>query len=123
MSIQIDGKKFIVALGLDENTLTSMKVREALANLTQEEQEDLVRECTVVTTEDKLPSLIDCLKNKQNQYIGYNQSSKSLSDVEIKRRLRYEKSYLAKRELRYQLGPNIGEQGKHSRGCKRKRKR
>lgn len=123
MSVQIDGKKFIVALSLDENSLTATQVKEALAKLSREELEAIINDCTIVTTEDRLPTLIECLVTKKDKYIDYCSGRSLLSDVEIKRRLRYEKSYLAQRELRYQLGPDIGEQGKHSQGCKRKRKR
>lgn len=44
------------------------------------------------------------------------------SDVAIKKKLKYEKSYLASKEMRRNLGLGIGEHGKHYKGCKRKRK-
>lgn len=48
--------------------------------------------------------------------------SLSFSDVTIKQKLKYEKSYLASKEMRRNLGPGLGEHEKHYKCCKRKRK-
>ena len=58
-------------------------------------------------------------------YIPYvltgDSGSKLLTDVEIKRKIKYEKSYLAKKELQRNLGPDMFTHGKHYYGCRRKR--
>lgn len=123
MSIQIDGKKFIVALGLDENTLTALQVKEALTRLSREEQEAILNKCAIVTTEDRLPTMIECLVTKKDKYIDCCEGRHKLSDAEINRRLKYENNYLAQQELRAQLGPDVGERGKHSKGHIHKRRK
>lgn len=75
--------------------------------------------CTIVEVQPTLQLADeDC---KEFYCIG-DTGNKLLTDVEIKRKIKYEKSYLAKKELQRNLGPDMSTHGKHYYGCKRKRK-
>lgn len=120
MPVQIDGKKLIIFLGLSENGLTAQKVMDALLSLTEEERKAVMEECTIIVP-DRLP-LFSADLPEHRLYEPCHDAC-HISDTSVRKRLKYEKSYLAIRELRYRLGPGIGEHGKHSMGCKRKRKK
>lgn len=119
VSMKIDGKKFLEGIGLTESTVTSKKVCDKLMSLSIDEVTELFGSCTIVEVQPTLQlSDEDC---KEFYCIG-DTGNKLLTDVEIKRKIKYEKSYLAKKELQRNLGPDMFTHGKHYYGCRRKRR-
>lgn len=115
----IDGKKLLSLLNLSEEDVTPALVMQALNLLSIVERNQILRDCIIMEDLVKNPvlSLSDLEFARDTEYVG------SLSsDPTIKQKLKYEKSYLASKEMRRNLGPGIGEHGKHYKGCKRKRK-
>ena len=76
--------------------------------------------CTIVEVQPTL-QLADEEAYKEIYCVG-DLGSKLLTDVEIKRKIKYEKSYLAKKELQRNFGPDMFTHGKHYYGCRRKRR-
>lgn len=115
----IDGKKLLSLLNLSEEDITPELVMQTLNSLSVIERNQILRDCIVMEdlVKNPVPSLSSLESAIDTGYVG------SLSsDLTIKQRLKYEKSYLASKEMRRNLGPGIGEHGKHYKGCKRKRK-
>lgn len=115
----IDGKKLLSLLNLSEEDITPELVMQTLNSLSVIERNQILRDCIIMEdlVKNPVPSLSGLESTIDAEYAG------SLSsDVAIKQKLRYEKSYLASKEMRRNLGPGIGEHGKHRMGCKRKRK-
>lgn len=113
----IDGRKMLDMLGLpNDRTLTSEMVRDALYALSEEDRNRIMAECTVEVRD--YPVFFDL--PEQRDYITTSNYER-LSNVEVKKRLKYEKNYMAAVNLRRQLGPESFSGGKHSKGCKRKR--
>lgn len=116
----IDGKKLLSLLNLSEEDITPGLVMQALNSLSIVERNQILRDCIIMEDLVKIPvlSLSDSESIIDTEYAG------SLScDTTIKQKLKYEKSYLASKEMRRNLGPGIGEHGKHYMGCRRKRKK
>lgn len=108
----------MILLGLPNNrTLTSEMIRDALYDLPEEDRNRIMEECTVEVLDHTV--IFDLPEER-----GYIPSPnyEHLSNVEVKRRLKYEKNYMAAVNLRRQLGPESFSGGKHSKGCKRKRR-
>ena len=101
----IDDKKLLSLLNLSEEDVTPALVMQVLSLLSIVERNQILRDCIIMEDLVKNPVL-----------------SLSLSDVTIKQKLKYETSYLASKEMRRNLGPGLGEHGKHYMGCRRKRK-
>ena len=115
----VDGKKLLSLLNLSEEDITTGLYMQALSSLSIVEMNQILRDCIIMEdlVERPVPSLSALESIIDTEYAG------SLSsDVAIKKKLKYEKSYLASKEMRRNLGPGIGEHGKHYKGCKRKRK-
>ena len=115
----IDGKKLLSLLNLSEEDITPELVMQTLNSLSIVERNQILRDCIIMEDLGKnpVPSLSDLESTIDTEYVG------SLSsDVAIKKKLKYETSYLASKEMRQNLGPGFGEHGKHYKGCKRKRK-
>ena len=115
----IDGKKLLSLLNLSEEDIAPVLVMRALNSLSIVERNQILRDCIILEdlVKNPVPSLSALESSIDTEYAG------SLSsDVAIKQKLKYEKSYLASKEMRRNLGPGFGEHGKHHMGCKRKRK-
>lgn len=115
----IDGKKLLRLLKLSEDTVTSEQIRDALLGLSEEDRDKLLSECTIEVKEER-QTFFDLPESREYKHTP---DGERLSDAEIRHRLKYEKNYMAAANLRRQLGPDIFCGGKHSKGCKRKRKR
>ena len=120
VSMKIDGKKFLEGIGLTESTVTAKEVCDRLMSLSIDEVTELFGSCTIVEVQPTL-QLADEGAYKEIYCVG-DSGSKLLTDVEIKRKIKYEKSYLAKKELQRNLGPDMFTHGKHYYGCRRKRR-
>lgn len=118
--MKIDGKKFLEGIGLTESTITAKEVCDRLMSLSIDEVTELFRSCAIIEAQPTL-QLIDEEDCKEFYCIG-DAGNKILTDVEIKRKIKYEKSYLAKKELQRSLGPDMFTHGKHYYGCRRKRR-
>lgn len=118
--MKIDGKKFLECIGLTGDSITSKKICDKLMSLSIDEVNELFRSCAIIEVHPTLQP-IDEEARKEFYCIG-DSNDKLLTDVEIKRKIKYEKSYLAKRELQRNLGPDMFTHGKHYYGCRRKRK-
>ena len=115
----IDGKKLLRLLRLSEDTVTSEQIRDTLLGLSEEDRDKLLSECTIEVKEERqtffdLPESCEYIPTPEGE---------RLSDTDIRRRLKYEKNYMAAANLRRQLGLDIFCGGKHSKGCKRNGKR
>lgn len=110
---KVDGKKLLDALGLvDEDTLTSEAVRDALFALPHDERNRILAEC-VEEIEDNVPQLIAELT-----------LSEYASDAKfINRELKYSDNYLRNQTLRRQLNYACLSEGKHNKGKKKKKKK
>lgn len=118
--MKIDGKKFLEGIGLTESIVTSQEICERLMSLSKAEVAALFASCTIAEEQPML-----CMVNNTNRefcYVG-DSDEKLLTDVEIKHKIKYEKSYLAKKELQRSLGPDMFTHGKHYYGCRRKRRK
>lgn len=118
--MRIDGKKFLEGIGLTEGSVTAEEVCYRLMLLSIDEVNELFRSCIIIEVQPTL-QLIDEEARKEFYRVG-DSGSKLLTDVEIKRKIKYEKSYLAKKELQRNLGPDMFTHGKHYYGCRRKRR-
>lgn len=115
----IDGKKLLSLLNLSEEDVTPGLFMQALSLLSIVERNQILRDCIIMEDLVKNPVLsLTALESAVDT--GYTGSLSS--DTTIKQKLKYEKSYLASKEMRRSLGPGIGEHGKHYMGCRRKRK-
>lgn len=119
VSMKIDGKKFLEGIGLTESSVTAKEVCDKLMSLSIDEVTELFGSCTIIEVQPtlQLPEE-DC---KEFYCVG-DAGNKLLTDVEIKRKIKYEKSYLAKKELQRNLGPDMFTHGKHYYGRRRKRR-
>lgn len=119
--MKIDGKKFLEGIGLTESIVTSQEICERLMSLSKAEVTALFASCTIV---DEQPMIFPTEEDmyKDFYYVG-SSDEKLLTDVEIKHKIKYEKSYLAKKELQRSLGPDMFTHGKHYYGCRRKRRK
>ena len=127
--ITLDRVKFLAILGLpNDNTLTPAMVAEALASLSEEELRALEKEIVIVTPNpyendamtakifadiSKCTEYVPC---KYTEYVPCKYDEQCLTDVEIKRKLKYEKNYMAASAMRRQLGPRDFKRGKHAKG-------
>lgn len=117
--MKIDCKKFLVGIGLTESTATSQEICKRLMSLSKEEVIDLFASCTIAVEQ---PTISMSESVSEQFYCVGDAGEKLLTDVEIKHKIKYEKSYLAKKELQRNLGPDMFTHGKHYYGCKRKRR-
>lgn len=119
VNMKIDGKKFLIEIGLTESSATPQEICKRLMSLSRDEVADLFASCTIAVEQPTLCMIADA--DKEFYCIG-DSGGKLLTDVEIKRKIKYEKSYLAKKELQRNLGPDMFTHGKHYYGCRRKRR-
>lgn len=117
----IDGEKFLVILGLpNNNTLTPEMVAKALASLSEEERCALEKEIMVVSPNpyenDARAAKMLADISKCTEYVPCKYDEQLLSDTEIRRKLKYEKNYLAASAMRRTLGPRDFKRGKHAKG-------
>lgn len=119
VSMKIDGKKFLEGIGLTESSVTAKEVCDKLMSLSIDEVTELFGSCAIVEVQPTLQ--LDDEAYKEFYCIG-DSGSKLLTDVEIKRKIKYEKSYLAKKELQRNLGPDMFTHGKYYYGRRRKRR-
>lgn len=120
VSMKIDGKKFLIGIGLTESTATSQEICKRLMSLSKEEVDALFSSCIIAEEQPMMIMVEDT--SKPFLYVG-DADEKLLTDVEIKHKIKYEKSYLAKKELQRNLGPDMFTHGKHYYGCRRKRRK
>lgn len=118
--MKIDGKKFLECIGLTESSVTAEEVCDKLMSLSIDEVTELFGSCTIIEAQPTLKLIYD--EDCKEFYCIGDACNKILTDVEIKRKIKYEKSYLAKKELQRNLGPDIFTHGKHYYGCRRKRR-
>ena len=117
----INGEKLLAILELPNNSsLTPEMVAEALASLSEEERLALEKEVIVVLPNpyenDARAAKILADISKCTEYVPCKYDEQFLTDVEIKRKLKYEKNYMAATAMRRKLGPNGFSRGKHAKG-------
>lgn len=118
--MKIDGKKFLDGIGLTENIITSQEICKRLMALSKTEVIALFASCAIAEEKPMICMVEDI--NRDFYYVGET-DEKLLTDVELKRKIKYEKSYLAKKEMQRNLGPDMFTHGKHYYGCRRKRRK
>lgn len=117
--LTIDGNKFLAIMGLpNDNTLTAEMVAEKLASLSEEERANLAQAVTIAVENKPVLDINALLQQEPVEYVAYKDDLDRLSDVEIRRKLKYEKNYMAASAMKRQLGPRNYGRGKHAKGKK-----
>ena len=92
--MKIDGKKFLEGIGLTEDIVTSHEICERLMSLSKDEVTVLFASCIIAEEQPMVSMVVD---TSEQFYCVGDTGEKLLTDTEIKRKIKYEKSYLAKK--------------------------
>lgn len=115
--VVIDGKRFLLILGLDEDTVKPETIAEALRRLSEEEMQELESCC--VHVEDTLPHLnpeiFKSLKDNV-EYIPTKEYDPMYTETELRKMIKYERNPMRKAMLQKELSTMNMWNGKHSRG-------
>lgn len=121
--VVIDGQKFLLCLGLDEDTVTPMAIREALSKLNEAEIIAIRDEC-VIDIQDTLPAQPTLMPSifdwrPQNMYVPVQEFESEYTETQLRRMIKYEKNPMRKQQLQKELSSLNMYGGKHRKGKKR----
>ena len=117
--MKLNGKLFLELLQLDRENVTAEEVRDALIDLTEMQLLALFEVCTI---KEDCP-VLQIVAHEEDIFTPYTDDYRPMSHSDAKRRLKYERNYLVRKELNKCLLPDFYSDGKHSKGCKRKYRR
>lgn len=114
--MRIDGKRFLLAIGMGEESLTPIAIAEALKRLTQTEWMSMVEQGIIEVPDQPELSYAEQLNNESYMYVGYP-TEYDIPDSELRKRIKHEKNYMCSMNLKRALGSAPGH-GKHAHGRK-----
>lgn len=118
--VVIDGQKFLLCLGLDEDTVTPMTIREALAKLSEAEIVAIKDECVINVMPDR-PMINPEVFNwkPQDVFVPEKELGFEYTETQLRRMIKHEKNPMRKQQLQKELSSLNMYGGKHRKGKKR----